>query len=312
MIIDPQENSADTSTINGIPVGEGPSPDWLGGVLAPNGKIYCIPWEASNVLIIDPEWNTADTDTISDLGEGNKWHGGVLARNGKIYGIPYDSDSVLVIDPAIDTSTTIPIPDPDPSGPHPGDPSKWYGGVLAPNGKIYCIPWKADYVMTIDPESDTVDPDAIPFSAVADLKWTGGVLAANGKIYCIPQAPLRVLIIDPVLNTVELVASLPFEEDKWAGGVLGPDGKIYGIPRNYHSVLVIDPTDNTVDPDGISLPPAPPVDPFEEDKWTGGVLALNGKIYCVPNEADSVLIIDPHSNGEMFASIAECAYFNKF
>jgi len=311
LIIDPQTDSADTSTISGLQVA-GPQPNWLGGVLAPNGKIYCIPWEASNVLVIDPATNTVDTTTMSDgiLTASRKWHGGVLARNGKIYGIPYDSDTVLVIDPATDTFTTIPIPGPGP--PDPGDPSKWFGGVLAPNGKIYCIPWKADSVMIIDPESDTVDPDAISFSAVADLKWTGGVLAANGKIYCIPQAPLRVLIIDPALNTVELVANLPFEEDKWAGGVLGPDGKIYGIPRNYDSVLVIDPTTNTADPDGISLPPAPPVDPFEEDKWTGGVLAPNGKIYCVPNEADSVLIIDPHSIGEMFASIAECAYFNKF
>ena len=124
--------------------------------------------------------------------------------------------------------------------------------------------------------------------------------------------PLFGLIIDPALNTVELVSSLPFEEDKWAGGVLGPDGKIYGIPRNYHSVLVIDPTTNSVDPDGIALPPAPPVDPYDEDKWTGGVLAPNGKIYCVPNEADSVLIIDLHCNGEILASIAECPYFNKF
>jgi len=312
LIIDPQTDIADTSTISDIPLTGGPSPDWLGGVLASNGKIYCIPWEASNVLIIDPMMNTVDTDTISDLGGGNKWHGGVLARNGKIYGIPYDSDTVLVIDPTTDTFTTIPIPDPGPSGPRPGDPSKWYGGVLAPNGKIYCIPWKADFVMIIDPESDTLDPAAIDFLAYADLKWTGGVLALNGKIYCIPQEPLRVLIIDPAQNTVELVANLPFDEDKWAGGVLSPDGKIYGIPRNYHSVLVIDPSENTVDPDGISLPPGPPVDPLAEDKWSGGVLAPNGKIYCIPNDAASVLIIDPHSNGEMFASIAECPYFNKF
>jgi streptogramin lyase len=308
LIIDPQTDSTDS--ISDVPLGGGPSPDWLGGILAPNGKIYCIPWESSNVLIIDPLTNTLDTITINEPGGGNKWHGGVLARNGKIYGIPYDSDAVLVIDPATDLVTTIPIPGPGP--PYPDDPSKWYGGVLAPNGKIYCIPWQADYVMIIDPESETLDPDAISFSAVADLKWTGGVLAPNGKIYCIPQAPLRVLIIDPAMNSVQLVGYLPHDVDKWAGGVLGPDGRIYGIPRNYDSVLVIDPTTDTVDPDAIPLPPAPPVDPLDEDKWTGGVLAPNGKIYCIPNEADGVLIIDPHCNGEMFAAIAECPYFNKF
>jgi hypothetical protein len=166
--------------------------------------------------------------------------------------------------------------------------------------------------MIIDPESGTVDPDAISFSAVATYKWIGGVLATNGKIYCIPREPLRVLIIDPALNAVELEGNLPTDSNKWAGGVLGPDGKIYGIPRDYHSVLIIDPITDTADANGISLPPGPPVYPSDPDKWTGGVLAPNGKIYCVPNSADSVLIIDPHSNGEMFASIAECAYFNKF
>jgi streptogramin lyase len=321
LIIDPQDDSADASTIIDIPVSGGPSPDWLGGVLAPNGKIYCIPWQASNVLIIDPATDTFTTKPIPEsdppVPDGSsKWHGGVLAPNGKIYCIPYDSDTVLVIDPDADTFDTIPIPDPGSPGPSPSDPSKWYGGVLAPNGKIYCIPWKADYVMIIDPESDTMVPDAISFSAVADLKWTGGVLSINGRIYCIPQEPRRVLIIDPATTTVELAGYLPLDEDKWAGGVLGPDGRIYGIPRNYHSVLVIDPiesaTDPEIDPDGISLEEELGAARFDEDKWTGGVLATNGKIYCVPNEADSVLIIDPHSNGQMFASIAECPYFNKF
>jgi hypothetical protein len=318
LIIDPQTDSIDT--ISGVPLGEGPSPDWLGGVLAPNGKIYCIPWEGSSVLIIDPEANTLDTDKISGLGEGYKWYGGVLAPNGKIFCIPYDADTVLVIDPADDTYDTITIPDPGPSGPLPDDPGKWYGGVLAPNGKIYCIPWRADYVMIIDPESGTVIPDAIPFTAYAEQKWTGGVLATNGKIYCIPQEPLRILIIDPARNEVELVPHqspyLPEDVDKWAGGVLGPDGRVYGVPRNYHSVLVVDPTEAAVDPEidpgGISLEEELGAARFDEDKWTGGVLAPNGKIYCVPNEADSVLIIDPHSNGEMAASIAGCPYFNKF
>jgi hypothetical protein len=316
LIIDPQTDGVDS--ISGVPLTGGPSPDWLGGVLAPNGKIYCIPWQASEVLVIDPATDTLTTIPIPEsdppVPDGsNRWHGGVLAPNGKIYCIPYDSDTVLVIDPGSPTTfATIPIPRPGP--PDPDDPSKWYGGVLAPNGKIYCIPWRADYVMIIDPESDTVVPNAIEFDAYAVLKWTGGVLATNGKIYCIPQDPHRVLVIDPTAtpNEVELISSVPSDEDKWAGGVLGPDGKIYGIPRNYHRVLVIDPTTDTIDPDGISLEEELGAARFDEDKWTGGVLAPNGKIYCVPNEADSVLIIDLHSNGEMFASIAECPYFNKF
>jgi hypothetical protein len=285
---------------------------WLGGVLAPNGKIYCIPWDATDVLVIDPTTDTAVFPPgLSGLTGSEKWHGSVLARNEKIYGIPCDAATVLVVDPSSDTCVEIPIPDP-PGPPDPTDLNKWYGGVLAPNGKIYCIPWDSDFVMTIDPKTDTVIPDAIPFSAVATLKWVGGVLASNGKIYCIPREARRVLIIDPDQDAVELVSNLPVDVNKWAGGVLGPNGKIYGIPRDYSGVLLIDPAADTADPNGVALPPGPPVNPGDSNKWTGGVLAPNGKIYGIPNAASSVLILDVHSLGEMFASIAECAYFNKF
>ena len=40
---------------------------WYGGVLAPNGKIYCVPSSASSVLIIDPATNTTDSTTLSGL-----------------------------------------------------------------------------------------------------------------------------------------------------------------------------------------------------------------------------------------------------
>ena len=52
-----------------------------------------------------------------------------------IYGIPYNSTSVLKIDPVTDTATTF--------GSLSGT-SKWFGGVLAPNGMIYGIPYDSD------------------------------------------------------------------------------------------------------------------------------------------------------------------------
>ena len=73
------------------------SEKWVGGVLAPNGKIYCMPYSSTSVLIIDPVTNTADTTTISGLTGNNKWFGSVLAPNGKIYYIPFISTSVLVV-----------------------------------------------------------------------------------------------------------------------------------------------------------------------------------------------------------------------
>jgi len=49
--------------------------------MAPNGKIYGIPYSSSSVLIIDPLTNTVDTTTITGLSGSAKWIGGVLAPN---------------------------------------------------------------------------------------------------------------------------------------------------------------------------------------------------------------------------------------
>ena len=72
------------------------SEKWLGGVLAPNGKIYGIPRNSTTVLCIDPSNNT--TSTFGDLSGTFKWYSGGLAPNGKIYGIPRNSTTVLCID----------------------------------------------------------------------------------------------------------------------------------------------------------------------------------------------------------------------
>ena len=71
---------------------------WNSGVLAPNGKIYGIPYSNTTVLEIDPTTNTSFTfGSLS--GSSDKWNGGVLAPNGKIYAIPRESETVLEINP---------------------------------------------------------------------------------------------------------------------------------------------------------------------------------------------------------------------
>jgi hypothetical protein len=45
-------------------------------VLTSHGKIYCVTWDATGMMIIDPVTNTADTTTINALTGTSKWHGG--------------------------------------------------------------------------------------------------------------------------------------------------------------------------------------------------------------------------------------------
>ncbi len=77
--------------------------------------------------------------------------------------------------------------------------SKWFGGVLAGDGKIYGIPFSSPSVLIIDPSTNTADTTTIS-GLSGGGGWHGGVLAGNGKIYGIPYSSSSVLIIDPTTN----------------------------------------------------------------------------------------------------------------
>jgi hypothetical protein len=175
---------------------------------------------------------------------------------------------------------------------------KWYGGVLAPNGKIYAIPHNSTQVLEIDPVAQTVNTFG---NLVGTGKWVGGVLAPNGKIFGIPANSTQILEIDPVAQTTTLFGDLN-GINKWVGGVLAPNGKIYGIPYNSTQILEIDPVAQTTTLFGSNLPGT--------GKWVGGVLAPNGKIYGIPRDSTSILEIIPPTTGYNWWALSN--YVNKF
>jgi hypothetical protein len=64
--------------------------------LGPDGKIYGIPSNATDILIIDPVAGTATRDAMgATLTDTAKWAGGVLGPDGKIYGIPLNATDIL-------------------------------------------------------------------------------------------------------------------------------------------------------------------------------------------------------------------------
>jgi len=115
--------------------------------------------------------------------------------------------------------------------------NKYAGGVLAPNGKIYCIPADAEQVLEIDPSNNTTN---LFGNIIGVNKYAGGVLASNGKIYCIPAGAgaEQVLEIDPSNNTTNLFGNISGSA-KYTGGVLAPNGKIYGISWSSSEILEI-------------------------------------------------------------------------
>ena len=253
---------------------------WVGGVLAQNGKIYGVPYNATSILEINPLAGKATN--FGSFAGTNKWAGGVLAPNGKIYCAPYTASTFLVIDPTTTppTATTF--------GTVAGTAAKWWGGALAPNGKIYFVPRSDTRVLILDP-ADSNPATAITYITGAGAGWVSGVLAPDGNIYGVPYGSGSVLKINTTTNGTSLIGS-GLTVNGWQGGALAPDGKIYCAPAAATNVLVIYPAGNSgagsVSFVGSGLGAT-------LDKWGSAILAPNGKIYCMPLVSTSILEINP-------------------
>ena len=284
-----------------------PNPNsYYSGVLAPNGKIYSIPSDSTDILIIDPVTGTATRSAMgADLTGANKWWGGVLAPNGKIYGIPYTSTDILIIDTVTNTATRSTM-----GATFTGN-TEWVGGVLGPGGKIYGIPFNSTDILIIDTVTGTATRSSMGAVLTGSFKWSGGVLAPNGKIYGIPNWSTDILIIDPVAGTAtrNAMGATLTGNGKWAGGIIAPNSKIYGIPYFSTDILIIDPITNTATRSTMGANLAGAI-----GKWWGGVFTPDGKIYGIPGSSTDILTITPELSTSRNIPLETCmsAYYNKF
>ena len=264
---------------------------YLGGALGRDGKIYAIPGHARRVLRIDP--STGVADLVGPSFEGAfKWLRSVTCPvSGAIYGLPCHSDAVLKIVPSL-------VPGEDPeitligAGRCGTGPWKWHGGVLSPrDGKIYCIPQFAERVLRVDPRTDACELVGPRFPG--RNKWYGGLLGLDGRIYGVPQCHRGVLRIDPGdAATCETFGDFGEGGWKWHGGVVGPGGEIYGVPAHANEVLKIVPGDvPRLSVIGSGLRTGRHRDDGKY-KYLGAVLGRDGNVYCVPSDADRVLMIE--------------------
>lgn len=246
-----------------------------GGVVAPNGKVYCLPSPTGSILMIDPLSQTARPVAKLEDHTG-LYYGAVLAPDGCIYGIPHGATKFFKLDPETSHVTTF--------GSAPGGGAYW-GGVVANNGKIYCVPSGASGVLELDPTNQQLM--SFGMHDPAQYKYSGGVLAPNGKIYCMPDRARRILVIAPETQEISFI-----EEDlgggagKSFGGVLAPNGKIYSGMGGSHRMIVIDPANDTLNYIG-NLPAG---------KYIGSVLGPDGRIYSIPHRHNKVLVIDPETH----------------
>ena len=208
---------------------------YTGCVLGPNGKIYGVPGSADNVIVFNPTDDSCSFITSSDVSfnGGRKWFGGVLAPNGNIYCFPRrNASSILVINTLNDTMTAS-IPTLGGFSINTGSEGPYWGGCLAPNGKIYGAPTNSysgevdvgSRFIEIDPSSNTYQYVGVS-QGISIRKLSGPTLGLDGWIYCAGDANASNTRFNPDTYQIQTLSG----NRRWAS-TLAPNGKIYFHPR---------------------------------------------------------------------------------
>jgi len=214
-----------------------------------------------------------------------KWSDFIDGGDGYLYGIPLENHKAMRFHPKLKSMKEI--------GPNLGDGCKYWNGIRAKNGCIYCMPYAAKYFLKISPKEDDADVEILEGRKLpedGEFLWSGGALAEDGCIYYMPANARRILRLDPNDNDCLSSVGEDFGDEKWktGGAVAGKDGMIYGIPhKGCKNVIQFDPIKMSICNVGASL--------MQDQRFSGGVLGHDGNIYSV-NRYGEILVIDTVKN----------------
>ena len=259
---------------------------WWTGAMSGNGIIYCVPWTLNRRCILKIDTNT-DTVTELDVEFPEQlqfaWISGALALDGCIYYMPSRARRILKLDPSDDSLCSV--------GDDLGDESyKYLYSVavvsISNSGCIYGLPNSSKRIVKYDPINDITS--YVGDETNGKYKCSGGTVGRDGNIYALTKAGF-ILKIDTTHDTYKFVGDgiVVGESNGWGDAITGNDGCIYWPPCNATHILKYDIDTNQTSFVG---------DDFGSDqrKWSTGVLAPDGVIYCLPYESTRrILLIDP-------------------
>jgi hypothetical protein len=233
----------------------------------------------------EPSLTTLIEIGLEEIEDRWKWSAFVDGRNGFFYGIPFRARRVVKFNP-LDKSLTEIGPDLGAGG------EKWWCGVLANTGSIYCAPHNADHILKIKTNDDTVETlDGVELPETGDYLWQSGALALDNHVYYMPYCVRRILRLNPDNDTLSSVGDYLGEYTcKYSGTVVGNDNCLYGIPHYTTRIIKYNPAD---DPDTTST-----VGEEAKEKFYcagNGALGGDGYIYAA-NRVGQVLKVDIVNN----------------
>jgi hypothetical protein len=243
---------------------------WVGGLLAPNGKVVFIPSSYGCIS----EWSAgAVTDVATHTMGALAYSGGVMLSSGTAVFAPYGAARIglyntvtqtfatsaatiggsyaffgaaltasesVVFAPANATTIDVynPVTDTVTTGPLHGEGADAFMGIISlPNNKFVLIPYDSDYIGLYDYTTNTYTRG--PAHSQGDGAYKGAVLLANGMVVLIPCLSQYMGLYNPVSNTFALgaVAGTP---NRYNGGALTPSGKVILAPYQSPNIAEYD------------------------------------------------------------------------
>ena len=169
---------------------------YAGGVLLQDGRVYCVPHNATYPLLFDPVSNAVSFSTASFPAEGAYW-GGVLLPDGRVFNVPHNATSARIYDPVTDTVSLV-----------PGFPGNYafLGGCLLPCGRVLCIPYSVPYCVIYDPIRDVITVSSGTFSA--SNGYAGAVLLPDGRAFVSPCNDTTAKLLNTSWGSVPIPVSV--------------------------------------------------------------------------------------------------------
>lgn len=289
-----------------------PFPSRTAAALGASKLVSWVPRETSNAMI------TYDHVTAQLDARGTRTETKVDVATAVLVGDPATSQRVLVAQPSPTQVVIASAPAYDYMTP------QFAGAALTRQNVVVLVPAATNHVTLFYPDSPGNTLDILPgtpslpvtrmepppdiseeFASLAytEPKFSGAIYNnVDQKVYCVPLHYWRVMVIDPVNYSIsdfgDLTNELSGGTRAWYwGGCQGADGKLYFTPYNATRIMVVDPSiENPASRISyIDLPATLPAgsERLKQGKWRGGALANDGRIFCAPYNAATVLIIDP-------------------
>ncbi len=162
-----------------------------------------------------------------------------------------------------------------------GNGTTAFQGILnAPDKSLYYIPYNATSLVSVNPQTNTVQVIA---SAPGSVSFLGGILGPKERIYLAPHVDNIFKYFDLSNKSyVNLGTDSTLAASAYSGGILAPNGKVYFTPNGETKVSFYDTKTGSLGSLNTLLGAG----------FSSATLAPNGKIYYTPLDATRIKVLN--------------------